>query len=291
MKQFVKGLGIAAVFAGFTFGMSAFAESEIESTTLYSKELGIDWNYDVYLPDGYEEMSSEEYPVIYLMHGLYGNHTNLLERFDSKKMLDDAITETGQPAIAVFVDGFNSFYVNAKDGMQMEKAIMKDLVPYIEKQYNVDKNADQHAIGGISMGGYGAARLALRYPNRFKHAMLISPAVWQRLDSSNQYYKTLHAFNDGEKNWSWDKYDSLAPTKYLKKKGAKDVDFFIETSKADKVVPVKDVAEFKQKLANNGNQVTYKEDETGDHTWTYWETVAPQGYKWILEKFKGAEAE
>ena len=134
----------------------------VKATSFYSPTLGLDWNYDVYLPADYESNPDKTYPVIYMLHGLYGNHRNLLERFDSSAMLDEAIQTAGQGAIVVFVDGFNSFYIDSADrGLKMESAIMNDLVPYIESTYRVSKDRKDHAIGGISMGGYGWARFVL----------------------------------------------------------------------------------------------------------------------------------
>ena len=115
--------------------------------------LGLDWNYDVYLPADYESNPNKTYPVVYMLHGLYGNHRNLLERSDSSAMLDEAIQTAGQGTIVVFVDGFSSFYIDSADrGLKMESAIMNDLVPYIESTYRVSKDRKDHAIGGISMG-------------------------------------------------------------------------------------------------------------------------------------------
>lgn len=59
-------------------------KSQVVTTTMYSKKLHMDWNYDVYLPAGYNPKSSKRYPVLYMLHGIYGNHRNLLERFNSQ---------------------------------------------------------------------------------------------------------------------------------------------------------------------------------------------------------------
>ena len=260
------------------------AASSVVTTTMYSKKLGIDWNYDVYLPAGYDAKADTTYPVIYMMHGLYGNHRNLLERFNSQQMMDGVISRQGQKAIVVFIDGFNSFYINSKDGMQMEDAIMQDLVPTIEKTYKVSPKREDHAIGGISMGGYGAARLSLKYSDYFSKAILISPAVWSRLPEDSPFVKNLNAFNDGTTNWSWDVYDELFPTKYLK--SDKPVSFYIETTADDTTVPVKDVDSFEKDLKDAGVDVTYQRDTGDNHNWTYWAKTAPKAYDWALDQFK-----
>ena len=85
----------------------------------------MDWNYDVYLPAGYNPKSSKRYPVLYMLHGIYGNHRNLLERFNSQQILDGEIHRCNKKMIVVFVDGFNSFYINQKQGgMQKVPSLM-----------------------------------------------------------------------------------------------------------------------------------------------------------------------
>ena len=111
-------------------------KSQVVTTTVYSPILGIDWNYDAYLPAGYND-STLSYPILFMLHGLYGNHRNLLERFDSQQILDDLFVQTGHAMIVIFVDGFNSFYINAINGMAMEDAIMHDLVPAIFARYRI----------------------------------------------------------------------------------------------------------------------------------------------------------
>ncbi|WEV51525.1 alpha/beta hydrolase-fold protein [Lactobacillus sp. ESL0731] len=261
--------------------------SQIETEMFYSPSLRLDWNYDVYLPSGYDEKSGDKYPVLYLLHGLGGNHRNLLERFDSQQMLDDLVEQTGQKLIVVFVDGFNSFYINGQNGgMQMEDAVMQNLVPLIERNYHIAQERSQHAIGGISMGGYGAARLALKYADYWSSAALISPAVWQHLPLDNKFRKTLHAWQSDTEAWSEQFYELVFPTSYLKK--AQDVSFYVESTAKDTVVPIADVASFVNKLTQYQVKTKFIQDNIDDHNWTYWAKVAPQAYQWVIEQFKNA---
>lgn len=258
-------------------------KSSVATTTMYSKSLHLDWNYDVYLPAGYDPNANTRYPVLYLMHGLYGNHRNLLERYNSQQILDGIIQRNHKKMIVVFVDGFNSFYVNQKDGMQMEDAIVKDLVPQINKNYKTLTDADHQAIGGISMGGYGAARLALKYPNIWSKAVLISPSVWQKLPKDNPIRMNMHAFTDGKVNWSDKVYDSLFPTKYMSPE-SKKVKFFVESTSSDSTIPIKDVTSFVDTLKQNGYSVKFIKDSGDNHNWTYWAKVAPTAYAWALNE-------
>ncbi|CAJ1192612.1 alpha/beta hydrolase-fold protein [Companilactobacillus paralimentarius] len=259
--------------------------STVTTTTMYSKKLHLDWNYDVYLPGGYNPSSSKKYPVVYMMHGLYGNHRNLLERFNSQQMLDGAMKRNNQKAIVVFIDGFNSFYVNQKGGMQMESAIMKDLIPKINSTYKVSSSRSDHAIGGISMGGYAAARLSLKYSKYFSKALLISPSVWYSLPKDNPIRMNMHAFTNGKTNWSDKVYDSLFPTKYINK-DTKPVKFYVETTSDDTTVPIKNVNRFVKTLKKDKYSVKYVKDTGDNHNWTYWTKATPKSYNWLMKEFK-----
>lgn len=278
-------LVLAGCSSGKAKATAAAPTSKVVTTTVYSKQMHLDWNYDVYLPAHYDPAGSKRYPVVYMLHGLYGNHRNLLERFNSQQMLDGSMHRLNSDAIVVFVDGFNSFYVNQKNGLKMESAIMKDLVPTIDKTYKVSKSAQNHAIGGISMGGYGAARLALKYPEYFSKALLISPSVWTKLAKTNPIRMNMHAFTDGKTNWSDKVYDQLFPTQYIDAK-SQNTKFYIETTADDTTVPIKDVNKFVTDLKQKGITPKYVKDTGDNHNWTYWTKATPNAYNWVLNEFK-----
>lgn len=253
--------------------------------TVYSKTLGMDWNYDIYLPKDYDAHADETYPIFYLLHGIFGNHRNLLERYDSQTILDRIMANEKQDALVVFVDGFNSFYIDQKEGQQMETAIMEDLIPAMEKLYAVDPNRSAHAIGGISMGGYGAARLALKYNDYFSKALLLSPAIWSTANIPENFKEDLHAFNDGDTNWSDTVYETLLPQQLLDP-SKKNVEFYVISSKDDQTIPIDDVKQFVNDLKTNEIPVKFTEDHGEDHNWQYWEKAAKKGYKWLIQQFK-----
>jgi len=259
--------------------------SEVISTTMYSEHLHLDWNYDVYLPAGYDSTATTTYPVLYLLHGMYGNHTDFLEKFNSQKMLDTAITNNHRPIIVVFVDGFNSFYINQNDGLQVEDAIIKDLIPTIDAMYRISPDKEDHAIGGLSMGGYGAARLSLKYSNYFSKALLVSPSVRYELPENTYVRVHTHIFNDGDVTCSDDLYRKLYPTNYLNA-DSKKVKFCVESTTADSTVLIKFVDQFVQILQDNDVSVKYVRDSGDNHNWTYWGRVAPKMFDWVLKEFK-----
>ena len=89
--------------------------------SIASKKLGCEQKYNVYLPAGYK--ASEHYPVIYLLHGLYGDYTNWVQMGGMKAVVDELMA-TGElcPAVIVMpnagdsdVHNYQNGYFNVKD--------------------------------------------------------------------------------------------------------------------------------------------------------------------------------
>ena len=133
-------------------------------------------DYLVYLPPGYEDAANAQrrYPVIYFLHG-YGSEPQYGGSFVDT--LDAAVRAgVAPPIIAVLPNGlYDSWYVDAVDGSQpIESVIVKDLIPHIDRTFRTVANRRARAVEGFSMGAWGAAHLAFKYPDLFCAATLIS---------------------------------------------------------------------------------------------------------------------
>ncbi|UAL53017.1 alpha/beta hydrolase [Metabacillus dongyingensis] len=131
--------------------------------------------YKIYLPRGYDKKRSDGYPVVYLLHGSEGNE-NSWDDFFGK--LDEMIEKKEiEPFIAVVPAAGNSYWVNSKKFGHYESAVIDDLIPHIDKKYNSIADRSGRFISGYSMGGYGALRYSMVYPDLFSGATLLSPAI------------------------------------------------------------------------------------------------------------------
>ena len=94
----------------------------------------------------------------------------------------DALARIGRrlrampPAVVVLPSATTSWYVDRKE--PMETAFLKDLLPEVERRFRVINERMGRVIGGVSMGGYGALRFALKNPEMFASAALVSPAIY-----------------------------------------------------------------------------------------------------------------
>jgi putative tributyrin esterase len=104
------------------------------------------------------------FPVFYLLHGLSDDYT-IWQRKTSIGRYVQML-----PLIVVMPDGGRGFYTDAHEGYAYESAIIKDLIPFIDKTFHTVAQKSGRAIGGLSMGGYGALKLALKHPDLFASA-------------------------------------------------------------------------------------------------------------------------
>lgn len=163
---------LAAIFASSAQG------SEIVKDAFVSPTLGREINMHVYLPDIYET-DEQPLPVIYMLHGANSDDKSWVER-GGIKVSADALIARGhmRPSIIVMPTlGPESWYVDG-NAEKTETAFIHDLLPYIEEKYKTRADRAGRAIGGLSMGGYGALNLSLSYPEQFCAAAVLSPAIY-----------------------------------------------------------------------------------------------------------------
>ncbi len=108
------------------------------------------------------------YHCMLLLHGLSDDYSIWQRRTSIERYLE------GKPIIVVMPDGGRGFYVDAKEGYQYLQAIAYELPVLIQHQFNVDGG---WCTAGLSMGGYGAFRIALERPDLFSSAVSHSGAM------------------------------------------------------------------------------------------------------------------
>lgn len=147
----------------------------------------------IYLPSSYDE-GNKLYPVIYYLHSYTMNHTMWLNFFNINSVMDSLIQQGKvQEMIIVMPDGFNkyggSMYTNSSVAGNYEDYITKDLIEFIDVKYRTLPQRESRAIGGGSMGGYGAMKLAMKHPDIYcavvSHSGLLSINHWKDVVRTN----------------------------------------------------------------------------------------------------------
>lgn len=246
-----------------------------------SPTLGAQRKMFVYTPPGYEQ-SKQKYPVMYLLHGGGGDEEGWINRGRANYMLDNLIaSKQAVPMIIVITNGnpetvaaplerpltMNSPETPGIGGMasmRFEQSLVKDVVPFIEKNYRVIADADQRAITGFSMGGYQTQNITNNNPTMFKYIGVMSMGLFSsfRNRPNTDYDKSKHV-------------DQLKALVAAKPKyywiGIGKNDFLYET-----------VTNLRTLYDEVGLKYTYRETE-GSHTWKEWRLylseLAPKFFK------------
>ena len=171
----------------------------VRDVAFHSASLARDMKYRIILPADYER-SSRHYPVLYLLHGLMGHYDN----WESHTHLDDYVANL--PLIVAMPEGDDSWYTNSTSQPQerWEDYIIKDFISEIDSKYRTIPTRDGRAIAGLSMGGYGAMKFALKFPATFIFAASFSGAEVvvhdpaYKISFGQRYVDQIHAiFGDG----------------------------------------------------------------------------------------------
>ncbi len=124
--------------------------------------------YCIDLPADYASTAPKRYPVLYFLHGLFGNDHRWVDR--GGKETFDQLTAEGKIGkfLVVMPDGGETFYINSEDGrVRYEDFFIREFVPYIDHHYRTLAEPGARGISGLSMGGYGALHLAMRHSDVF----------------------------------------------------------------------------------------------------------------------------
>ena len=111
------------------------------------------------------------YATLYLLHGLSDDSTTWLRR----SRIEAYVRE--RPLLVVMPDGYRGFYTDNEQGPAYARHFGEEMLDFVERNFPARPARGARAIGGLSMGGYGALRLALGYPEKFCSANSHSGAL------------------------------------------------------------------------------------------------------------------
>ncbi|MBO4465931.1 MAG: esterase family protein [Bacteroidales bacterium] len=156
-------------------------QSTITTHSVTSTILGEEVAYNLYLPAGYDSASAERYPVIYLLHGLYGTHVDWATVGHMKDIVDELIG-SGElvPVVIVMPDAgdpdvhnnWNGYF--NMPGHAYEDFFFGEFLPTVEREWKIVGDKQHRAIMGLSMGGGGSTVYAQRHPDLFSSCYSMS---------------------------------------------------------------------------------------------------------------------
>jgi enterochelin esterase-like enzyme len=260
------------IIAFFAWQLKFAKASEIRYEWLLSKALGRRMPYLAYLPGAYMR-GQDHYPVLYLLHGAGGDERTWANNGHIKEQADSLIASGAIPPAIIVMPGCPaSWWVDgAKE--QAETAFWSDLVPAVGMRYRTIETRSGRVIAGLSAGGYGAIRFALRYPGRIAAAAALSPAIYTRPVPQFSAARTQPPFlgRDGQfDRAAWDRlnYPALLEQYFAQ---SNRVPLYLVSGDSDKLGITSETALlFARLLARQPGRIELHVVE-GGHSWTVWE--------------------
>lgn len=170
--------------AGFDKKSEETAYGEMKQVEYYSETTGATRKCFVFTPPGYDP--DKTYPVLYLLHGIGGTHTEWLGGAPNEVLSNLIASGEAVPMILVIpnvramkndnlpsemlgqenIDAFDNFINDLRD----------DLMPFINENYPVSEKREETAIAGLSMGGRESLFIGVSMPDVFGYIGAFSPA-------------------------------------------------------------------------------------------------------------------
>jgi len=161
---------------GFDKVREGIQRGRIDSVEYPSKTVGSTRKMLIYTPPGYT--TNKKYPVLYLLHGIGGDHLEWYKNGAPQVILDNLYADKKLvPMIVVLPNGramkddrpgeniFDPEKVKAFE--TFEQDLLNDIIPFVESKYPVIINRESRALAGLSMGGGQSLNFGLTNLNIF----------------------------------------------------------------------------------------------------------------------------
>lgn len=230
-----------------------------------SEALSTEVTVNVILPEHLKN-TNESYKTLYLLHGYGGAYSSWLRRTEIERF-------AGEHGIAVVMpDAYNSWYADTAYGAKYFTFVTDELVRVCRGYFKgmSDKREDNF-IGGLSMGGYGAIKAAMTYPDRYCGCISLSGSLditRKGRPYSVDLWKGNFGFDlESAAELEGGENDVFALTKKCKKDGKPMPRIFLWCGTEDSLIHINRT--YRDFLNTLGVKHVYTESE-GDHSWKWW---------------------
>lgn len=251
------------------------------SCDFHSESLGLATSMTVILPQktsasqiGLAGSGGEgDAPVLYLLHGLSDDHTIWLRRTSIERYVAPLGIAVVMPAV------HRSFYNDMARGMKFWTFVSEELPAIVQSFFHVSKRPEDTFVAGLSMGGFGAFKLAFSHPERFAAAAALSGVM----DAKNLYERWS---GSAECDLIFGGYDKIPNSpndlffmaeKLAKSKG-QIPKLFMSCGTEDFLY--EDNLRMKAHLESLKLPLTYTE-RPGTHEWGYWDAEIQKVLAWL----------
>ncbi|MBQ4090858.1 MAG: esterase family protein [Clostridia bacterium] len=211
----------------------------------------------------------KKYKCLYLLHGLSDDHSIWMRHTSIERYASQYGICVVMPCV------HKSFYSNMKCGLRYYDFVANELPKLICEFFNVSDKREDNYVAGLSMGGYGALKLALREPDRFCAAAGLSSATDIKDDWKRGLMETI--FGEGQPIPDEDDLFFLAD------RCAQNVArprLFMAVGTEDGLYG--ENVRLRDRLCSLGYELEYIE-EHGTHNWEFWDKHIQNVLKWMFD--------
>ncbi|MFD1429593.1 alpha/beta hydrolase [Lacticaseibacillus mingshuiensis] len=229
----------------------------------YSSALQMSTLVNIIVPDEIRIAGKplSETPVLWMLHGLSDDGSAPLRL----SKLELYAQETG--LVVVMPSAGRSFYLDDIHGQNYFTLVSEELPHYLHLLLGLSNEKALNHIAGISMGGYGAARIALTHPERYSHVDLLSGVLDTSLRanqvSAEQQHEFPFLYGDAARLTG-----ELNPLSLLENAQGQSLTIHVFCGTSDGLLPMSQ--NFVSRGRQLGLEITGSFSE-GDHEWRFWD--------------------
>jgi S-formylglutathione hydrolase FrmB len=275
----------AALFASPAARAGGVVETGLEAP---SPLLGHPIRYALYKPAA-APPQGRRWPVLFLLHGLSGSDADWLKVGRIAATLDRQIAAGQiQPLVVVMPMAGDSWYVDNSDpggAGPIAQALTTDLVAAIDSRVPTAPCREARAVGGLSMGGYGALLYALDHPDVYSAVISLSGSIFAEMPSDAQerakrrFRRFGNVFGDP---FDWQRMNAwnLFPRVARLAQEAKPPSIWLEAGDKDYPPILEGTVRLHLDLRKAGIDSELRVDD-GGHDWHLWSTAIAPALEWL----------
>ena len=153
---------------------------DIRIKRYYSKVTNSWRDFYMYTPPGYDQNSTEKYPVLYILHGGGEDQRGWATQGKTDLIIDNLISQKkAVPMIVVMVDGNMPSKGFGEEALNMfEKELKQSVIPFVESNFRVKTDVNSRALAGLSMGGLQTLHTGVKNTQLFAYLGIFSSGWW-----------------------------------------------------------------------------------------------------------------
>ncbi len=285
---------LAALLGLWSLFNTAIA-GEVQHHTFDSPTLGHPYPYTVYLPDGYDAQASTPYPVVYMLHGSFGNERDWVAKGNLAQTADRLIRAGHIPPAVFIMPGSRSWWIDGHNEAA-RSAFFNDLLPHVESTYRVGDARALRGVGGLSAGGFGALNFALEKPEMFAAVAALSPASYVPYPPPNSSAHRHPALLDEQGNfdtalWEQRNYPAyledyrikVTPRPSAEESDVPPVPLYISAGRSDVYDAEFHARQLRQAMERIQPNSVRLDLYPGGHTWRVWRASLPAALTFMFQ--------